>query len=336
MNATSVRPVALVLSIAGVALAALALPLALERWRGTTRSAEPAARALVAELSRRTDKLDEELASLRGELAALRAVHERGFAAQSSVQGALAPGASAREPSQALTPVVRAADFPHEFELRRELIRGFRAMNVEDREDALEQLAELARWGDEEARVLLAESLGDESAAVRARALKELAGLDEANLGEHLRATISDPSAKVRAVVASRLDDLPAEDAGPMLVGLLRDPSSKVVLEAIQSIDALAYEAARPFLAQQLQAESLEVATRAAQALRKLGDAGAALPTIQRILENFASDDVAGRVQNVKRLRRLRAFSQLESILAADASLAVREEARDALARIED
>jgi hypothetical protein len=331
MNVSSIHRLALFLSIVAVALAALTLYPALDGSRDTASAVDHDSRALAEELSRRTEALDTEVAALRGELASLRAALESGFAAQGTVSGA-----PSREPIQVLTPAVRAADSPAEFELRRELIGGFRTLDAEDRKDALEELAGLARWGDEEARAVLVESLGDESAAVRARALKDLAGLDKANLGEHLRATIHDPSPKVREVVASHLDKLPAEEAGPMLVDLLSDPDSKVVLEAIQSIDALEYQAARPFLARELQAESLDVATRAAQALIKLGDAGAAQPTIHRVMEDFVKDDASGRVNNVKRLRRLRAVSQLESILASDASLAVREEARDALARIED
>lgn len=328
---TSASRFALVLSILGVCLAALALQQTLGGTRDKTPSPRPDSAPPGEDLARRTTALDNEVAALRSEIASLRAALERELAAQGAE-----PRWNAREPSEVLTPAARAADSPAEFELRRELIHGFHALDAGDRKDALEELASLARWGDEEARALLVESLSDESASVRARALKELAALDKASLGEHLRATVHDASPKVREVVASYLDKLPAEEAGPMLVDMLSDPDSKVVLSAIQSIDALRYEAARPFLVRQLQSDSLDVATRAGQALIKLGDTGAALSTIQRVMKDYVKDDVSGRVNNVKRLRRLRAVSELESILASDTSLAVREEARDALARIED
>jgi len=327
MKLSSAGRIALVLSIVAVALAGLAL-LGLEKSRDAARAAGPDSRASGEELSRRIAALDTQVAALHGELGSLRAALTSGVAV---------PGVpSAREPSAVLAPAARTADAPADFDLRRELIHGFHALEADDRKDALEELANLARWGDQEARALLVESLSDESASVRARALKELAGLDPADLGEHLRATIHDPSPKVREVVANRLHKLPAEEAGPMLVDLLGDPDSKVVLEAIHSIESLGYGAARPVLARELQSESLDVATRAAEALMKLGDAGASLPTIERVMRDFAKDDVSGRVNNVRRLRRLRAVSQLESILASDESLAVREEARDALARLED
>ncbi len=320
---------ALVLSSTSLGLAALALFCARDgsagpapRPRSSAVSAEPGS-------SQRTEALAVELGSLRRELTSLRAALERGEVGS----GAATPTPSARE--SMLPPALSAAQAPAEFELRRELLTGFRGLDAGDRKDALEELAGLARWGDPEARALLVQSLADESAGVRARALKELAGLDKAGLGEHLRATLHDPSAKVRELVANRLGHLPVEEAGPLLLDLLGDRDPKVVLQAIQSARRLDYAAARPLLTRQLQAPNIEVATRAAEALMKLGDRGAASPTIARVLQDFASDGVSGRVRSVKRLGRLRAVSQLEGILAGDESLAVRDEARSALARLE-
>ena len=98
----------------------------------------------------------------------------------------------------------------------------------------------------------------------------------------------------------------------------------------------LEYAEARPFLTEQLQAEDLDVATRAAYALMELGDEGAASSTIERILKGFADRDVSQRVKDVKRLHRLHAVGPLQQIYESDASLAVREEARKALAKLED
>ena len=140
----------------------------------------------------------------------------------------------------------------------------------------------------------------------------------------------------MREVVANELRELPPEEAGPMLVELLNDPDDDVVLEAIRSLDDLEYAEARPFLTEQLQAEDLDVATRAAYALMELGDEGAASSTIERILKGFADRDVSQRVKDVKRLHRLHAVGPLQQIYESDASLAVREEARKALAKLED
>lgn len=223
-----------------------------------------------------------------------------------------------------------------EFEVRRALLQGFQRLESGDRKDALERLAELARWGDPEAMAMIARSLGDSSASVRAKALEELVDVDAANKAVHLRAALGDSSPKVREVVADHLDEVAAEQAGPMLVGLLRDPDRHVVAEAIESLGDLEFAQARPMLVEQLQAQSLDVATSAARALMKIGNEAAPPGTIQRILADYAGEDVWGRVEDVKRLRRLRAVGPLENILATDPSLAVREEAREALASIGD
>lgn len=332
MNTTSISRMALLIAIIGLALALFTLLTGHGEPRGSARESEPDSRASAEESAPGYEALAAEIETLRGELASLRdAVERRALDPQVATQGT-----NARNAIEVVTPEVRAADAPAEFQLRRKLIEGFHELEGGDRQDAIGRLAELARWGDDEAKALIIESLGDASGGVRARALKELASLDEANLPAYLRQSLADPSHKVREIVASRLDKLPAGEAGPMLVCLLRDPDADVVIEAIQSLDGLEYDEARPALVEQLQSESLEVATRAAQALMKLGDPDVAGGTIERILQDFAKDDVSGRVNNVKRLRRLRAVNPLERILASDPSLAVREEARDALAHLED
>jgi HEAT repeat protein len=326
MSASSVSRLALFVSVVGLTLALATLLTGSRKDRRDAREGPPDSRRWTEESHQ---ALAAEIEALRGEFAAF---------SQSAERRALGPGAVVRStnPIEATRPGVRAADAPEEFQLRRMLIEGFHELEPGDRRDAIDRLAELARWGDEEAMALIVESLGDESASVRACALKELVRLDEANLPAYLRQSITDPSHKVREVVASRLDELPDEEAGPLLVGLLRDPDPEVVIEAIRSLDDLEYSGARPALVEQLQSRSLDVATRAAQELIELGDLAAAGGTIERVLVDYAKDDVSGRINNVKRLRRLRAVSQLERILASDASLAVREEARDALASLDE
>ena len=278
-----------------------------------------------------------EIEMLRGELASLREALDR----RPPVAPAIARSPMPAEPvgtelAESATSHVQAAEAPAEFQVRRALIDGFHGLTPGDRRAALDRLAEMARWGDAEAMRLILASLEDESAGVRAQALKELARLDESGFPDHLRRSIADPSHKVREVVASRLDELPAKEAGPLLVGMLADPDFDVVIEAIQSLVRLEYTEARPVLVEQLDSRSLEVATRAAQALMELGDKAAAGGTIDRIMLDLAKDDVSGRIKNVKRLRRLRAVNPLERLLASDPSLAVREEARVALASLED
>jgi HEAT repeat protein len=222
------------------------------------------------------------------------------------------------------------------FLLRTKLLHDFHQLDGKDREDALKELAELARWGDKEALALITESLSDPSSDVRARALRELDEVDRQNLAAHLERMIADTSGKVREIVADRLSKLPESEAGPMLLGLLRDRDKDVVMAAIRSIDDLNYAAARPLLTQQLGAENLDVATRAALTLRKLGDDGATAAMIERVVRDFSAGDVSTRIDNVKRLRRLHAQVQLTGILDSDPSLAVREAAREALAKLED
>jgi HEAT repeat protein len=331
MSPSSISRLALFVSVVGLALALVAFSTGNEEPRrtpaGGTDSPDRA-----EESARRIQALTDEIDALRGQLASLKETVER----LSPGQRVAVETTGERAPAAVSTLEARAVDSPAEFQLRRELLDGFYELDKGDREDAIERLAELARWGDEEAMALIVESLRDESATVRAHALKELVGLDEANLADYLRQSITDPSHKVREVVASRLDDLPADQAGPMLVDLLRDPDHGVVIEAIRSLDDLRYAEARPVLVEKLKSTNLDVATRAAQALVKLGDAGAAGGTIERILAELAQEDVPGRIKNVKRLRRLRAVNALERIYESDPSLAVREEAREALVHIEE
>lgn len=274
---------------------------------------DPEARGATVESARREDALAADVAALRKEVAALAAPAQRD-----------ALGPDGYPPP--------AAGAGRDFQERRALLSGFQGMESGDRRDALGRLAELARWGDAEALAVIERSLSDPSASVRVRALEELLELDEPNRMTHLRDALNDSSHRVRAAVASHLDDLPADQAGPLLVGMLRDADRDVVTEAIESLGELEYAQARPHLIDQLGAASLDVATSAARALMKLGDEGAAAGTIQRILADFAGEDVSGRVKNVKRLRRLHATGPLENILATDPSVSVREEARDALA----
>jgi len=332
MNPSSISRLALVVSVVGLALALITTFTAHGEDRRSAKGTEPDSPTWAEDAARRSQALAAEMEALRAELASLREAVNRGALGPRT----FAQGENKREPIEALTPEARAATSPAGFELRRHLIETFHDLEREDRQDAIDRLAELARWGDAEAKALIVESLEDESADVRAQALKELAKLDESNLPAYLHQSITDPSHKVREVVASRLAKLPPEEAGPLLVDLLRDPDPDVVIEAIQSLVDLEYTEARPVLVEQLESSSLDVATRAAQALMKQGDPAAAGSTIERILADFAKDDISGRINNVKRLRRLRAVNPLERILASDPSLAVREEARDALAKIED
>jgi hypothetical protein len=55
---------------------------------------------------------------------------------------------------------------------------------------------------------------------------------------------------------------------------------------------------------------------------------------IERVERDFAAGNVAHRIDDVRRLQRLRAVPELERILASDSSLAVLEEARKALAKL--
>ena len=121
-----------------------------------------------------------------------------------------------------------------------------------------------------------------------------------------------------------------------MLVEMLKDSDEDVVIAAIKSLDEIEYAEARPHLIEQLGDEDLDVVTVTACALAELGDESARGMTVERILRDFAQGDVSDRVEDVKRLRRLHARKELAGILESDASLAVREEARDALARLED
>lgn len=335
MSSPATGRLSLVLSVVALGIGLLAL-LARNEQSGRSASGPRAdVRALVDESARRDQALSAEIEALRGELASVRrAVELRPLDTRVPVQ-TTAESADPRN-AEALPPEARAADAPAEFEVRRQLIEGFHELGSNDREAALGRLSELARWGDAEALALIVQSLQDRTGSVRARALKELAGLDKANLPAYLRESIDDPSHKVREVVASHLDRLPDAEAGPLLAGLLRDADEEVVLAAIESLQKVEYPEARALLVESLAAKNLDVATRAAQSLLKLGDAAAAGGTIERILVDFADDDIPGRVSNVKRLRRLRAVNQLERILASDESLAVREAARDALVRIED
>jgi HEAT repeat protein len=320
----------LVLSILALVLAGLALKTTLDERRSVPvqASAGMAVPDRADELSQRDQELAAQIESLRGELDALRSA-----AWDTRREATTAPVSLAEDRAPPATDSARADDG---FSLRNRLLEGFHELDKSDREDALEELAELARWGDEEALALIVRSLTDASGDVRARALRELSQIDRENLDTYLRQCVADTSGKVREVVASRLDELPDSEAGPMLVEMLKDSDEDVVIAAIKSLDEIEYAEARPHLIEQLGDEDLDVVTVTACALAELGDESARGATVERILRDFAQGDVSDRVEDVKRLRRLRARKELAGILESDASLAVREEARDALARLED
>lgn len=327
---------ALALSTIGLVLSGITLAMVIDQPAPAPKEAVPAGHSLD-ECMRRDQALASDFETLRADLVSVSSSIEelKAMSDRRRVHTELPVETAGGMPADAALEVA-ADDGTGEFLLRRKLLDEFQGLDSDDRKDALKELADLARWGDPDALELIKQSLADESGGVRARALRELVGLDEANLATYLHQAFGDPSGSVREVVAKELRELPAEEAGPMLVELLSDPDEDVVLEAIKSIDDLEYAEARSSLAEQLQAEDLDVATRAAYALMELGDPNAGASTIERILKHFAEGDVSSRVRDVKRLRRLGAVNQIQRIYESDASLAVREEARDALASLED
>jgi len=332
MNSLIAVRLAVVLSSVSAVFSLVLFSLALGGERGDS------ARLAVPQGQRDADATDNEvlaqIAELRAELEALRDSCASGSRREVLATETLDDGVGAsddgdragdeRSPTQAM------------FSVREDLLRSFASLSDEDRKAALATLGELARWGDAQARDLLVTSLSDSSAGVRARAIRELAQLDDPALMEHLRVAAFDSSRSVRAAVADALHRMPRDEAGPILVQMLSDQKKDVVLEALRSIDDLNYDEAIPYLREQLAVSDLDLAVRVASLLQEMDDKSAADATVERILTHLAAEDISGRVRDVKRLRLVRARSQLQRIVDSDPSSTVRYEAQKALATLED
>lgn len=320
---------AVAISAVGAVLAALALALTLGGERPA--SARVAASQNEGRPSPENDDVLAQLDQLRAEIEELREALAGGFRRDAQGASGLEDGEAASD-AGVRDEIDRAAAFI----VRDELLRNFASLSDGERKSALGTLSELARWGDTRALELLKASLNDPSASIRARVIRELGKLDDPALMEHLRLAAADPSRSVRTQVADALRRMPREEAGPILVQMLGDPKQDVVFEALRSIDRLNYKEARPRLQQHLAASDLDLAARAASLLDELGDKGASATVVQRILDDLAGENVAGRIRDVKRLRTLGARSELQAIVDSDASSSVRYEAQKALARLED
>ena len=285
------------------------------------------ARALRAELAGLRAELEELRRTLRSPshrspMIAAEAPQEKETASDEVVSAAAEPGAGPALPAR--------------FNLREELLENYPYLSGGDRADALRELGELARWGDPEARALLLEGLQDPSSSVRRRALRELAELADPALVERRPAMVADRNGEVREAAAEALGRMPVESAGPILVGLLGDRRETVVLEALRALDRLDYEEAGPAVRAVLASNDLDLAARAASLLRELGDKEATGHVVTRVLEHYARSSVSGRLNDVKRLRALRARAELRDILEKDESASVRFEAQKALAGLDD
>ncbi len=322
--------IAIILAVLAVGLACAALFFALGTEGVTDQELRNTEAAIRDEVSRSNRSLREEIAALRSELVELGRGHASGPRVPAS--GPNAERASSAKPGTAEKSAAFASDT-----VREDWRERFEGLPVEGKQDALEELEDLARSGDKEALRVILDGLNDASPEVRKKAVKTLADLDDPTLSKHLALAAADPVADVRRAVAESLEQMEAADAGPLLVAMLQDADPRVAEEAIRSISKLDYRDARPRLVDQLDAADLDVASRAASALRSMGDESAAQSVVGRIMTGFARAGTEERVLDVQRLRRVggqSAINHLTNILETDSSLTVREEAREALMRL--
>lgn len=215
----------------------------------------------------------------------------------------------------------------------------FADLEPRDKERALNRLGEMAREGDPAAFERILASLLDENDRVREEAVETLGELSNPAAFAGLAALQADPSNDVREEVAESMASMPAGQAGPILAAMLVDRTQDVVEQALESLERLQYRGALPQIIELARGDQLDLVARSARVLRALGEPLAAQEAMDRVALGLQSKDAIDRVQTVRYLRRaggLEAISYLEQVARNDASLSVREEARDALDRLRD
>jgi HEAT repeat protein len=280
--------------------------------------------------------LDEEIDSLRAQQAAL--------AATSTPLAARSPEVA--RPSVPVPQPLAGEAIPEPPRGRREqpvspeiLLAAFPGYDDREKERALDDLGDLAEQGDKAALGMILESLADENRRVREEAVEILGELSDPASLDALASLQADPSEDVREEVAEALGRMPAVNAGPVLAQMLSDGTSDVVEQALESIGRLQYRQALPQLLELMRGDDLEMTARSVRVLREMGETAAAEEALQRVIHGLSSNEALDRLQTVRYLRRVGgedALAHLEQIAKSDASLSVREEARDALERMRD
>jgi len=294
------------------------------------------ARGERAELRRLHAELDAEVHALRTALAELERDGPRDASSLQVIERrpAREAGAPARDGDLGSA---YASDGDVERAWRDGLVRRFAGLDAEGREDALGDLAELAREGDEEALGLILSSLHDQAADVREEALEALQEISDPSLVEQIVPLARDPNAAVREEALEALRGMPPDRAGPIVAAALADEDRDVVLEALDSLSRIDYPAAVPSIVELTRGEDLELATHAAAALRRMGQTDLMIEALDRLAMDLFDPDALVRINAIQRVRRVggdasRAY--LERVMNEDANVSVRLEAQRALERL--
>lgn len=250
----------------------------------------------------------------------------------------LASPRGAREALAAAVPTAAPpAASPRPEESRPEILDRIGELEGRALERALEELAELARAGEEAALAAILSNLSHGDPGVREEAIEALGEIGDPALIGHLEAALQDPDGDVRQEVADALRNMPADLAGPILADMLADPDEGVLQETLQSLGRLRYAPAAAPVAELIQGDDLDLVALAGSTLRRMDQGDLSSLALERLSYDLSSADALDRINAVQRIRRMggrEAAEVLERVVAQDGNVSVRLEAQRALERL--
>ncbi|MEQ8766431.1 MAG: HEAT repeat domain-containing protein [Planctomycetota bacterium] len=218
-----------------------------------------------------------------------------------------------------------------------EIVGEFASLEGEAKEDAVEELSDFARRGNEEALNLILQSLNDVNDQVREEAIEAISEMRNPELIGYLDQMTTDGSPRVREEVAQALRRMPDDQAGPILTRMLSDQNQGVVREALQALRSTEYWNAVPKILEYTRSNDPDLIVESARTLRRLGESEGVRSAVDHLAQGFTHPDPLERVNSIRNIRRIggdHAIAYLESIIENDDNLIVRLEAQEALERM--